>query len=662
MSVLLLIGLCLIPSGSSSRSNGDDAAGDGIDLPVICDTPLKVPRVTWQMPADVEGGLKQKNLNVVQRATDLFAWQEFLALNWPAAKGARGVPDRDLTITSPGPRVWETWKETSEVYLPDGAEPPPWDAPEPLPAQLKGQGPAKVLFRRTKVDEVLHDDFQPTKADGTLPATLTDQRGRVVRFEIRMNRVLFDYVRNKGLYHAGKQAAAAAIRVPDGAMLIKAAWREVGAEDEARFYTATAYVSDNPDRRRAKFQKRKVGLVGFHIMHKTPSASQWIWSTYEQVDNVRGENPSFYNPRCVDCPTNRQTQPGFPNQVTRLIPIPSRDPDCDQPAQAVDNIVALNRGVQKGLPDSVWRHYELVGTQWPVPNSQAERTPVTVFAVRPTLLGNTTLETYIQPTSSCMGCHAMARTTNPVAFVSADFSFTFADALPRQINPRLIPRPAKPVSAWDHARWNDILRGYQLSAQTYELLPEFVPTARLHCGSCHLNAGGNPDAAWWVGMTKKYDYPKTTRLQQRINGCFERSLHGKPLPLDGQDPNMNALLLYMQWLDEQAQVLKISAPASVFPPLETLKGDASRGQAVFIQHCAFCHGADGQGRYESNTYYRPALWGPHSFDRQAGMAQPGKFAAFVHGNMPLGAGGLLTAQQAWDLAAFVDGQKRPMGD
>jgi cytochrome c len=655
-----LFGFVLCWSGIWSQPQGGDAPKDAIPLPVVCKTPLAPPRIHWQVPADVEGELKQNNFNVVQRAADIFAWQEFIALNWPAAKGKRGLPAQDLPITAPGPRVWETWKETTEVFLPDGAEPPPWDAPEPMPEGCRDMGPGKALVRQSKVDELLQGDLQPTKADGALPATLTDQRGRVVRYEIRMNRVLFEYIRKNGLYNGAKQGALD-VHVPDGAMLIKAAWRVLERDEERRFYTTTACVSDLPDRSRAKYRRQTVGLVGLHIMHKTPSAPQWIWSTHEQVDNVRGEQPSFYNPRCIDCPTNRQTEPGFPNQVTRLTPIPSSDPDCEKTTEAVDNVQALNRAVQKGLGDTIWRHYELIGTQWPVRPKRADKTPATVFEVLPTLLANTTLETYIQKTSSCMGCHAMARTTRPGTFVSADFTFTLSEAMPRQTNPTIIGPPTKPVTPWDHQQWNSILRGHQLAAHTYELLPEYVPTAKLHCGSCHLSTGGNPKAAWWVGMMKKYQYPGTTNLQKRINGCFERSLHGKPLPIEADDPTMNALILYMQWLDEQAEARKIPMPASPFPPVEPLTGDAGRGRATFLQKCAFCHGADGQGRYESNTYFRPALWGPHSFDSEAGMAKPAMFAPFVHANMPHRSGGELTAQEAWDLAAFVDGQKRPGG-
>ncbi len=393
-------------SWSSRPGAADDGLGGAIHLPVVCDTPLKAPQVSPDMPADVEGALAQKNFNVVQRATDIFAWQEFIALNWPAVAGERGEPARKKPFTATGPRVWETWKETTEVYLPGGAEPPPWDAHQPVPEACKEMPEAKILFRQHKVDEVLHDDFQPTKADGALPGTLTDQRGRVVRYEIRMNRILFEYVRRHGLYSAVTQAGVPTVKAPDGSVLIKAAWRELVPDEEGRFYTVEAWVSDHPDRTTARYHPRKMGLVGLHIMTKTPAAPQWIWSTFEQVDNVRGPKPSFSNPGCTNCLNNRQTWPGIPNQVTRVIPIPDKDPDCAAHERAVDNVQQLNLGVQKGLGDSVFRNYELVGAQWPmrkpVRKPVVAPTPDTVFDVRPARLGNTTMETYIQDTSSCM--------------------------------------------------------------------------------------------------------------------------------------------------------------------------------------------------------------------------------------------------------------------
>ncbi|WP_261790019.1 c-type cytochrome [Synechococcus elongatus] len=628
-----------------------------IELPAICSVKLQDPKITWQLPTDVEGELTQDNFNVVQRAADLFAWQEFIALNWPAKEGDRGQPDQTATLAQLGPRVWETWKETSEVYRPDGLQPDPWNS-LPRQSRLSSQaGLKKVLFRSSKVDEILNDQFQPTKADGTLPGTLTDQRGNVVRYEIRMNKVLFDYVVANKLYQSEKQSSFPEISAPVGSILVKAAWREVSPEEQGRFYTALADVQNLEGDR---YQEKLMGLVGFHVMTKTASAPQWIWSTYEQIDNVEGLHPSFFNPDCPSCLQNQQTQPQVPNQITRETPIPAVDPDCSQKSAAVDNIVALNQVIQKGLGDSVWRHYQLINTQWPVPSRQPS-SPSTVFTVLPTVLANTTMESYIQKSSSCMGCHAIARSSNAQQYRSADFSFTFADARPVLKNTQIIPPPRSPKTNWARDNWNSILRGYQIANKTYETLPQYVPQAKLHCASCHLSVGADPKASSWFGMIKKYQYPETDDLQKRINSCFEHSLNGLPLPLERDNPESQALITYMQWLDQEAERFKITLPKTAYPNIQKLNGDSKLGQAIFEQKCAFCHGLNGEGRYGSNTYYRPALWGNQSFNRLAGLAQTETLAKFLKSNMPYQFGGNLTDQEAWDLASFIDRQPRPQG-
>ena len=91
------------------------------------------------------------------------------------------------------------------------------------------------------------------------------------------------------------------------------------------------------------------------------------------------------------------------------------------------------------------------------------------------------------------------------------------------------------------------------------------------------------------------------------------------------------------------------------------KTSEAAGLKIYVQKCAVCHGLDGQGRYASGTYYRPALWGDHSFDQKAGMYKTSTLAAFAHANMPLGSGGLLTVQEAADVATYIHKQKRPVG-
>lgn len=59
----------------------------------------------------------------VNCAWDLFAWNSFAALNWPADVNRRGFPDSTKTFLAPGGNgtelVWETFKEKREVFQPN---------------------------------------------------------------------------------------------------------------------------------------------------------------------------------------------------------------------------------------------------------------------------------------------------------------------------------------------------------------------------------------------------------------------------------------------------------------------------------------------------------------------------------------------------------------
>ena len=55
----------------------------------------------------------------------------------------------------------------------------------------------------------------------------------------------------------------------------------------------------------------------------------------------------------------------------------------------------------------------------------------------------------------------------------------------------------------------------------------------------------------------------------------------------------------------------------------------------------------------------PALWGTKSFNWGAGMGNIKNAAGFIQANMPLGLGGTLSDQQAWDVATYMDSHERP---
>jgi hypothetical protein len=71
--------------------------------------------VSPALPSDIAGGAPNATL---QQAAS-FAWQEFIALNWPAMAGQRDVADpvqKFGASTGPGPLVWQTFRGKVEIF------------------------------------------------------------------------------------------------------------------------------------------------------------------------------------------------------------------------------------------------------------------------------------------------------------------------------------------------------------------------------------------------------------------------------------------------------------------------------------------------------------------------------------------------------------------
>ncbi len=192
----------------------------------------------------------------------------------------------------------------------------------------------------------------------------------------------------------------------------------------------------------------------------------------------------------------------------------------------------------------------------------------------------------------------------------------------------------------------------------------------LTCANCHLDAGRQAGAApMWAawGVYPKYrskDHAINT-MEDRIRDCFVYSMNAPGSPSRQPPPRGSAiytdLQIYFHWLATNAPTGQVLAGAG-FPPLAptALGFDAVRGKQVYANVCAACHGADGLGLAGSGGKMTfPPLWGAHSYNGGAGMARIATAAAFVKANMPPGAGGTLTDQQAWDVAAYINAQPHP---
>lgn len=207
-----------------------------------------------------------------------------------------------------------------------------------------------------------------------------------------------------------------------------------------------------------------------------------------------------------------------------------------------------------------------------------------------------------------------------------------------------------------------IRRGLAIFTDTRAAAPSHAGN-QLRCANCHLDAGRTAGAApLWAAYGNfpafREKNGRMNSFEKRVQDCFIYSMNAAPPPMGGEV--LLAVSAYAAWL-AQGQRIGVSPPGRSFPAIAApaTPPEDARGRALFAEHCASCHGETGQGLIEGATVVNPPLWGPNSYNWGAGMAQVDKAAAFIRANMPLGNGGSLSVQQAWDIAWFIDGQVRP---
>jgi thiosulfate dehydrogenase len=199
-----------------------------------------------------------------------------------------------------------------------------------------------------------------------------------------------------------------------------------------------------------------------------------------------------------------------------------------------------------------------------------------------------------------------------------------------------------------------VRRGLLIFNRTPQFAPQYA-RASLSCQSCHAEHGTELYAAPVTGVARRFPQfsaraGRMINLQDRIRECFVRSEAGNPPPDDSGV--MRALIAYLNWMSPPSVPAK--APGTGLIQLPALRPDPERGAVLYQSNCLGCHGQKGEG-----GGLWPPLWGPYSFNRGAGMNRIPKLAAFIQHNMPQNRKGILTPQEAYDIASFIHQQERP---
>jgi thiosulfate dehydrogenase len=224
-----------------------------------------------------------------------------------------------------------------------------------------------------------------------------------------------------------------------------------------------------------------------------------------------------------------------------------------------------------------------------------------------------------------------------------------------------------------------VRQGRDLITATYAHIGPNVPNPsmryagnNLACTNCHLSAGTRKFGLALFGLYGEFPQYSARSgaaisIEDRLNSCMTRSMNGRPLPNDSQE--MQAMVAYIKFLSTGvATGQQLSGLGAGTMPELTRAANPVRGAAIYARACAECHNTDGSGVRRSIPssdlgYMMPPLWGPDSFNNGAGMARLITIANFVHFNMPHGTdylNPLLSVDDAWDVAAYVVSQQRPI--
>lgn len=313
------------------------AAGcSAVALTVLSGAP-PVQAQTLQISPNLPGDIGSDSSTATLAEASNFAWQEFIALNWPAAQlngtVQRGQPDIGAKFGQAGatPLVWESYRQKVEIFPGANSETvPPHGEAVPPQAPYNYSDPPQYLYSGGSIPNGGVIDACPGQAPVTQPAWVnldeTSQIGldqmyagivdvpattqpntapQLIRFLAKANQVEYDYIVGNNLWFTGDaytnrvttwKAAlqtgqppdpGSVITLPAGTVEVKAAWRPLAkGEDSSQFHMTTVRYYEPGPGGSPCYREDQWALAGLHIIQKTPTAPYFIFATFEQAGNV----------------------------------------------------------------------------------------------------------------------------------------------------------------------------------------------------------------------------------------------------------------------------------------------------------------------------------------------------------------------------------------
>jgi YVTN family beta-propeller protein len=350
----------------------------------------------------------------------IFAWREFIALNWvamdPATTGMRGRPNVNLGVNAgflsvkPDQNgnfplvVWHTYRHKNELFPANGQTDAHFDSNTPTyNYSFNGQpytptaGP-NAGMPPTPPTLSVFNNLDETSEIG-LCQMFAHSTTRIA-YEAKVSRALFDYANRNNLTNpmgnysaltAAKQntmnnlakyggTCGASTNIPivslpcgdaavagdpgEGAIEIKAAWRQLNSTEMAsgRFFTQKVlfYEGEPPNQ---TYNNAVYGLVALHIIHKTKSFPVFVFASWEQIDNY-DEGPSTITPNTEDL---KFINLGYPNSTIYPNSPPPPNIPVTRNHSIHSQIPPVNDAVHAALtkidPQTVWQYYKLIGVQ-----------------------------------------------------------------------------------------------------------------------------------------------------------------------------------------------------------------------------------------------------------------------------------------------------------